>query len=83
MPKRRQLVVKDAYERLVENFGGSVTVDDICKVGKPRSCNRRSASFAALVVEIKSWIQRNKLASPFLGAVNTCVTWRICICYIQ
>lgn len=32
MPKRRQLVVKDAYERLSANFGGCVTLDVIQRV---------------------------------------------------
>lgn len=32
MPKRRQLVVKDAYERLCSYFGGSVSMDDIRRV---------------------------------------------------
>lgn len=32
MPKRRQLVVKGAFERLSANFGGSVTLDVIQRV---------------------------------------------------
>ncbi|CAN0479964.1 unnamed protein product, partial [Ectocarpus sp. 8 AP-2014] len=35
MPKRRQLVVKGAYERLSANFGGSVTMDVIHRVSSP------------------------------------------------
>lgn len=33
MPKRRQLVVKAAFERLTANFGGALMMDDIRKVG--------------------------------------------------
>ncbi|CAM9455966.1 unnamed protein product [Ectocarpus sp. 6 AP-2014] len=37
MPKRRQLVVKGAYERLSANFGGSVTMDVIHRCYDPAS----------------------------------------------
>lgn len=34
MPKRRQLIVKDAFERLAANFGGCVTMDVIQTVSR-------------------------------------------------
>ncbi|CAM9454322.1 unnamed protein product [Hapterophycus canaliculatus] len=37
MPKRRQLVVKDAFERLSANFGGCVTVDVVQRCYDPAS----------------------------------------------
>ncbi|CAM9774836.1 unnamed protein product, partial [Pylaiella littoralis] len=37
MPKRRQLVVKDAFERLSANFGGCVTTDVIQRCYDPAS----------------------------------------------
>eukprot|EP00752_Nemacystus_decipiens_P010458 g9317.t1 len=37
MPKRRQLVVKDAYERLAANFGGAVTLDVVQRCYDPSS----------------------------------------------
>eukprot|EP00903_Cladosiphon_okamuranus_P011643 g10951.t1 len=37
MPKRRQLVVKDAYERLAANFGGTVTLDVVQRCYDPAS----------------------------------------------
>lgn len=33
MPKRRQIMVKEAFERLVASCGGTVTLDDIRRVG--------------------------------------------------
>lgn len=34
MPKRRKLVVKEAFESLVVALGGSITVQDIRQVGQ-------------------------------------------------
>lgn len=36
MPKTRQLIVKEAFERLAASCGGSVTIEDIRRV---RYCN--------------------------------------------
>lgn len=41
MPKRRQLVVKEAFERLSSSCGGSVTMGDIRRVSGARGIARR------------------------------------------